>query len=219
MPPSSPPSSPPPPSPLGPPHPKIHPPRPQPPPPPAAAAVPVAPPITVTPLPDASQSAAPPLDKNGNFKISPKTSWADVPPSPSKKAPPAAHSPPSPSNPKNTKLYPGVNGSYVATSGLRPRRLHPRQGAPSDGRSRRPRRCRHPDATHRRPRQMIAEHRLPAMVAIMVANGGGDGGGSERGLEYDTVSGKFAEYIEARNPPARRKECQRHTSPKTPTPA
>jgi enterochelin esterase-like enzyme len=44
---------------------------------------------------------------------------------------------------------------------------------------------------------MIAEHRVPAMVVVMVANGGGDAQGSERGLEYDTMSGKFAEFIEA----------------------
>jgi iron(III)-enterobactin esterase len=44
---------------------------------------------------------------------------------------------------------------------------------------------------------MIAGHRLPAMVAVMVANGGGDARGSERGLEYDAVSGKNAEFIEA----------------------
>jgi enterochelin esterase-like enzyme len=44
---------------------------------------------------------------------------------------------------------------------------------------------------------MIAEHRLPVMCAVMIANGGGDGGGSERGLEYDTVSGKYAEFVEA----------------------
>ncbi len=44
---------------------------------------------------------------------------------------------------------------------------------------------------------MIAEKRLPVMGAIMIANGGGDGGGSERGLEYDTVSGKYAEFVEA----------------------
>jgi len=43
---------------------------------------------------------------------------------------------------------------------------------------------------------MIADHRLPAIIAVMIANGGGDGGGSERGLEYDTVSGKNAEFIE-----------------------
>ena len=31
----------------------------------------------------------------------------------------------------------------------------------------------------------------------MIQNGGGDAQGSERGLEYDTLSGKFAEFIEA----------------------
>jgi enterochelin esterase-like enzyme len=44
---------------------------------------------------------------------------------------------------------------------------------------------------------MIADHRLPAIIAVMIANGGGDGMGSERGLEYDTVSGKYAEFVEA----------------------
>ncbi len=44
---------------------------------------------------------------------------------------------------------------------------------------------------------MIADKRLPAMIAVMIANGGGDGPGSERGLEYDTVWGKYAEFVEA----------------------
>jgi enterochelin esterase-like enzyme len=44
---------------------------------------------------------------------------------------------------------------------------------------------------------MIAAHRLPPIVAVMIANGGGDAQGSERGLEYDTVSGKYAEFVEA----------------------
>ncbi len=43
---------------------------------------------------------------------------------------------------------------------------------------------------------MIADHRLPAMVAIMIDSGGGDAQGSQRGLEYDTMSGKYAEFIE-----------------------
>jgi enterochelin esterase family protein len=34
------------------------------------------------------------------------------------------------------------------------------------------------------------------MVAILIQIGGGDAQGSERGLEYDTLSGKFAEFIE-----------------------
>lgn len=43
---------------------------------------------------------------------------------------------------------------------------------------------------------MIAQQRLPALIAILVQNGGGDAQGSQRGLEYDTLSGKFAEFIE-----------------------
>ena len=44
---------------------------------------------------------------------------------------------------------------------------------------------------------MFAEHRLPVMLAVFVGNGGGDAQGSERGLEYDTVSGRYAEFIES----------------------
>src|ERR1700730_52971 len=44
---------------------------------------------------------------------------------------------------------------------------------------------------------MIHDKRLPVIVPIFVANGGFDSRGSERGLEYDTLSGKYAEFIEA----------------------
>jgi enterochelin esterase-like enzyme len=43
---------------------------------------------------------------------------------------------------------------------------------------------------------MIADHRLPVMVAVMIDSGGGDAQGSQRGLEYDTVSGAYAAFIE-----------------------
>jgi iron(III)-enterobactin esterase len=43
---------------------------------------------------------------------------------------------------------------------------------------------------------LIAQHKLPAMIAISIANGGGDAQGSERGLEYDTMSGVYAEFVE-----------------------
>src|SRR5262249_26302623 len=49
---------------------------------------------------------------------------------------------------------------------------------------------------------VIAERRTPVMIAVMIQNGGGDAQGSERGLEYDTLSGKFAEFIEAEVLPA-----------------
>ena len=44
--------------------------------------------------------------------------------------------------------------------------------------------------------RLIAEHKVPAMVAISIGNGGGDAQGSERGLEYDTMSGRYAEFVE-----------------------
>ena len=43
---------------------------------------------------------------------------------------------------------------------------------------------------------LIAEHKLPAIIAISIGNGGGDAQGSERGLEYDTMSGRYAEFVE-----------------------
>ena len=43
---------------------------------------------------------------------------------------------------------------------------------------------------------LIAEHKLPPIVAISIQNGGGDAQGSERGLEYDTMSGRYAEFVE-----------------------
>jgi enterochelin esterase-like enzyme len=43
---------------------------------------------------------------------------------------------------------------------------------------------------------LIAEHRVPVMVAISIGNGSGDAQGSERGLEYDTMSPQYAEFVE-----------------------
>jgi enterochelin esterase-like enzyme len=43
---------------------------------------------------------------------------------------------------------------------------------------------------------LIAQHRVPVMIAISIGNGGGDAQGSERGLEYDTMSGLYAEFVE-----------------------
>lgn len=44
---------------------------------------------------------------------------------------------------------------------------------------------------------LIARHRVPAMAAILIQSGGGDAQGSQRGLEYDTVSGRYAEFVES----------------------
>lgn len=43
---------------------------------------------------------------------------------------------------------------------------------------------------------LIAEGKVPPVVAVSIQNGGGDAQGSERGLEYDTMSGRYAEFVE-----------------------
>src|SRR5712672_2976448 len=43
---------------------------------------------------------------------------------------------------------------------------------------------------------LIAQRKVPVMIAISIGNGGGDAQGSERGLEYDTMSGVYAEFVE-----------------------
>ncbi|MBI3474450.1 MAG: esterase family protein [Acidobacteria bacterium] len=43
---------------------------------------------------------------------------------------------------------------------------------------------------------LIAQRKLPAMIAISIDNGSGDAQGSQRGLEYDTMSGVYAEFVE-----------------------
>lgn len=44
--------------------------------------------------------------------------------------------------------------------------------------------------------------KLPVFIAVAVANGGGDSKGSERGLEYDTMSDKYARFVQTEVLPA-----------------
>jgi enterochelin esterase-like enzyme len=54
---------------------------------------------------------------------------------------------------------------------------------------------------------LIAQHRVPVMIAISIGNGSGDAQGSERGLEYDTMSGLYAEFVENEVLPLVESEC------------
>ena len=95
---------------------------------------------------------------------------------------------------EESKIYPGLKGTYQRGVWVYvPSQYVPGTAAPfivvQDGKG----------YTNNLPRildNLISEHRLPALIAIMINSGGGDGKGSERGLEYDTVSGKYAEFIE-----------------------
>jgi len=55
---------------------------------------------------------------------------------------------------------------------------------------------------------LIEQHRVPVMIGISIGNGFGDAQGSERGLEYDTMSGAYAEFVEKEVLP--RVESQAH---------
>jgi enterochelin esterase family protein len=55
---------------------------------------------------------------------------------------------------------------------------------------------------------LIQQKRVPAMVVIMIDSGGGDAQGSERGLEYDTVSGVYSDFIETEVLPRIEKDYQ-----------
>ena len=54
---------------------------------------------------------------------------------------------------------------------------------------------------------LIAQKRVPVMVAISIGNGSGDAQGSQRGLEYDTMSGRYAEFVETEVLPLVEQEC------------
>jgi enterochelin esterase family protein len=43
---------------------------------------------------------------------------------------------------------------------------------------------------------MIAAHRLPAMIIVAADSGGSDAQGSQRGLEYDTLSDRYSNWVE-----------------------
>lgn len=55
---------------------------------------------------------------------------------------------------------------------------------------------------------LVAEHKLPVMIAISIGNGSGDAQGSERGLEYDAMSGNYAEFVEQEVLPLVESKCQ-----------
>jgi enterochelin esterase family protein len=54
---------------------------------------------------------------------------------------------------------------------------------------------------------LIASNEVPVMIGISIGNGSGDAQGSERGLEYDTMSGLYAEFVEKEVLPLVESKC------------
>lgn len=97
-------------------------------------------------------------------------------------------------NSADSRIYPGLNGPYIRKVWVYvPQQYVARTPAPfivcQDGGGYRNRLAPVLD-------NLIYEHRLPVMIAVMVNSGGGDSRGSERGLEYDTVSDVYTLFIE-----------------------
>ncbi len=167
----------------------------------------------------------PPADADGNFILGPTHNRAAEMSAPEGAPPGQVFS--LTMNSTDSKIYPGIarqRGTFgtvdpddpaklvVTTSSAAPytRRLAvyvPRQNVPgteapfivgADG----------PDgALFTALDSLIARRRVPAMIAISIGNGGGDAQGSERGLEYDTMSGVYAEFVETEVLPLVEKEC------------
>jgi iron(III)-enterobactin esterase len=100
----------------------------------------------------------------------------------------------------DSTIYPGLNGHYTrAVDVYIPKQYKDGTDAPfivvQDG----------PGYTGRMQRaldNLISDGAAPALIAIMVNNGGGDSIGSQRGLEYDTMSDVYVTFIETEVLPA-----------------
>jgi enterochelin esterase-like enzyme len=156
-----------------------------------------APEMWVKPPPDAMVvQVAPPPDKTGNFIVSPRTTWADVPAYEARPGVPRGRLVQFEVPSTASGMYPGIAGAYTRSvwvyvpAGYVPGTVLPLM-VDHDGRA---------DAVIQSTLvavmdNLIAEKRLPMMAGLFIANGG-DGRPSERSLEYDTVSGKYGDYIE-----------------------
>jgi enterochelin esterase family protein len=136
--------------------------------------------------------ADPGTEGDGNFKIAPP--YADAPELKLKEGVPVGTIHEFTLKSEDSKIYPGLNGPYRRKVLVYvPKQYVAPKPAPFIVIQ---------DAMTAKdlPKildNMIHEKRLPVMIAIFIASGGGDGKGSERGLEYDTVSDKYATFIES----------------------
>ena len=170
--------------------------------------------VTATNATELADGAVPPITATGNFILGPThTPAIDVTVQPGVPEG-AVHN--FTMNSSDSKIYPGIAraegtrpmvdpkdpGKRIVTSGAAPytRRVAvyvPRQYVPgtvapfivgADG----------PDQMlFTTLDNLIAQKRVPVMVAISIGNGSGDAQGSERGLEYDTMSGLYAQFVES----------------------
>lgn len=145
--------------------------------------------------------ADPGKDGDGDFKLAPP--YVEAPEF--KSDAPAGEVKEFTMNSSDSKIYPGVKGPYQRKVAVYiPKQYVPGTEAPfiiaQDGMGYR-------GSLPRVLNALIAEKKVPAMIAILIDSGGGDGPGSQRGLEYDTVSDTYVNFIESEVLPRVAKEA------------
>ncbi len=94
----------------------------------------------------------------------------------------------------DSKIYPGLNGPYERKCAVFiPKQYVAGKPAPfivvQDGMG-------YSKRVSTVLENLIADRKLPVMIGVFLNSGGGDGKGSERGLEYDTVSDRYTQFVE-----------------------
>ncbi len=129
---------------------------------------------------------------DGDFKIAPP--YADAPELTVKTGVPRGTVREFTMDSADSKVYPGLNGPYKRQVAVyAPEGYVPETPAPVlvvvDGLS-------FKDALVPILDNMIHDHRVPPVVAVLIDSGGGDGKGSERALENDALSENYAVFVE-----------------------
>src|SRR4051812_2835359 len=165
--------------------------------------------LALAPLPTRAANNAPAPDADGEFKIGP--TYTDAPELKVKEGVPRGTLHDFVMESKDSKIYPGI---AKGKTGLVPYQRKVRVYVPAgyvagtpvpfiiaqDGLG-------YKDVLPPALDTLIHEKRVPAMVAILINSGGGDSKGSQRGLEYDTVSDVYANFVETEVLPRVEKEC------------
>ena len=104
----------------------------------------------------------------------------------------------------DSKVYPGLKGPYSRKCAVYvPKQYMPGKAVPfivvQDGMG-------YVKKTTAALDSLIAAKKLPVIAVVFLSSGGGDGKGSERGLEYDTVSARYTDFIETEALPRAAKE-------------
>jgi enterochelin esterase-like enzyme len=149
--------------------------------------------VLATPLTAAAAAAAVSKEGDGDFIIGPDYT-PDPDNAPKDGVPKGTTNTQFELKSSDSKVYPGIRGAYTRKVQVYiPKQYVAGTAAPfivvQDG----------PGYVHRVSTvldNLIYERRVPVMIAVFVDNGGGDSKGSERGLEYDTVSERYSTFIE-----------------------